>query len=104
MNKKYGFYFLKEIECLKAELSRKDELLQDTKKKIANCEQVLKNFSNSLEFQLKNRIEMTTQGYIPNETQLNFPNVPSNQQPPSVSGNQSFDQPSSLDNSVILLQ
>ncbi|CAF0713327.1 unnamed protein product [Brachionus calyciflorus] len=97
--------FLKEeIECLKAELNRKDELLQDTKKKIANCEQVLKNFGNNLDFQLKNRIEMTTQGYIPNENQLNFPNVASNQQPPSVSGNQSFDQPSSLDNSVILLQ
>lgn len=47
---------------------------------------------------------MTTQGYIPNENQSSYPNISSNQQPPSVSGNQSFEQASSLDNSVILLQ
>ncbi|RNA33543.1 mediator of RNA polymerase II transcription subunit 28 [Brachionus plicatilis] len=93
-----------EIECLRAELIRKDELLTETKKKIAGCEQVLRNLSTNLDNKFKNRIEMTTQGYIPNENQLNFPNIPSNQQPPSVSGNQSFEQPSSLDNSVILLQ
>lgn len=93
-----------EIECLKAELTRKNELLTETKKKLANTEQVLKSLSINLDNKFKNRIEMTTQGYIPNENQLSYPNIPSNQQPPSVSGNQSFEQPSSLDNSVILLQ
>ena len=85
--------FLKEIQCLKAELKRKDDILLDTKKKLAECENVLKSCGMSLDSQLKLRLDMSTHGYLPNENQPVHPvNTPN------------YEKQVSNENNVILLQ
>ncbi len=46
---------------------RKEELLQDTKRKIASYEQTLKMVGNSLDNAVKSRTELSTHNYMPNE-------------------------------------
>jgi hypothetical protein len=46
---------------------RKDELLFDTKRKIASYEQTLKMVGSSLDNAVKSRTEMSTHSYVPNE-------------------------------------
>jgi hypothetical protein len=107
----------KEIACLKAELKRKEDLLNDTKLKLHNCEEVLKKFGDSLDNQLRFRMDMATHGYLPNENmqmmnqhqpiptpqhqphsgQQNHPNSDQQQQ-------QQSQQNSNKDNGVILIQ
>lgn len=72
---------------MKAESKRKEELLNDTKRKVASYEQSLKHFSVSLDHMVKGRNEMSTYNYMPMEhQQANIPNIPS--YPGSVPGGQ----------------
>ncbi len=48
---------------MKSEIKRKDDLLNDTKRKIASLEQTLKNYSFSLDNQIKARNEMSTYNF-----------------------------------------
>lgn len=76
-----------EISCLKAELARKDELLNDTKRKINGYEQTLKSVGSSLDHQIKSRTEMSTHSYIPtdNVNTGNFVGTPTGPQGPLAS-------------------
>jgi len=66
----------------------------DTKKKLSECENVLKSCGMSLDSQLKFRLDMSTHGYTPNEHQpLNSINTPNYEK-----------QASSNESNVILLQ
>ena len=89
---------LKEIQCLKAELKRKEDLLADVKKKLSDSENILKSFGMSLDNQLKTRLESSTHGYIPNENQIVHPGSSSTMNTPT------YEQQSSVENNVILLQ
>jgi hypothetical protein len=46
-----------EISCLRAELKRKEELLNDAKQKVLAYEQSLKKFSINIDHQVKSRTE-----------------------------------------------
>ena len=48
-------------------MMRKEELLLDTKRKIASYEQTLKMVGNSLDNAVKSRTELSTHNYMPNE-------------------------------------
>ncbi len=68
---------------MKAELKRKDDLLNDTRRKVAGFEQTLKSVNSSLEFQMKARNEMSNLNYVPIDPQLN----PANQANPQFVSN-----------------
>ena len=80
---------------MKSELKRKDDILAETKAKLETCENSLKSFGISLDNQLKHRLEMSTHGYMPIEN-LNTQ--------ASTINNPGFEQQTSVDNNVILLQ
>lgn len=80
---------------MKSELKRKDDILEATKVKLEKCEEDLKLFGISLDKQLKHRLEMSTHGYLPNDN-LNTQ--------ASTINNPIFEQQTSTDNNVILLQ
>lgn len=56
-----------EIDCLKAELNRKEELLNDAKQKTEYCENVLRSMAVSLEPQFKNHRDGIIQSLFPQE-------------------------------------
>lgn len=65
---------------MKAELVRKEELLNDTKLKIGTLEGSLKKIGVSLDHQIKSKNEMSTYSYMSNEMQspsfIGAPNAP----------------------------
>ena len=104
----------KEIDCLNAELNRKDELLNAAKEKLQFWEQNLLNLDAKLDNRLRQRVESCANQISAINSSNAFLNIAQSQinnsdfmNPPSVSsqyaGNQSYEQPSSLDNSIIVL-
>ena len=69
-----------EISCLRAELKRKEELLNDTKQKVFTYEQSLKKFSVSLDHLVKSRTEYN---YMEGQ-QMQMGNMPPYSGPGSV--------------------
>lgn len=61
---------------MKAELKRKEELLNDTKRKVSLCENSLKQFSAQLDHAVKTRNELSTVNYMPMEHQQHQPSIP----------------------------
>ncbi len=81
---------IKDIQCLKAELSRKDELLVVAKERVMFWDQALQQLHHNIDTQFKSRLDSCTNVLLSAENNNN-------------PANQSFDQPPSLDNSVILI-
>ena len=54
---------------MRAELKRKEELLNDTKRKVASYEQSLEGINANFDFQVKSRMEMN-QSFLQNEAQI----------------------------------
>jgi hypothetical protein len=90
---------LKEIQLLKAELSRKDELIAMVKARVVSWEHVLKQLCQGMDVHFKARLDSCTNVLTPADHINNNPQSVMSQHP----ANQSFDQPSSLDNSVIVI-
>jgi len=87
-----------EIDCLAAELSRKTQVLNASKERLSLLESSLRRFNSDIENNFKNRLDTCAQVLFTYEPHLNPLSVSSQH-----GANQSFDQPSSLENSIIAM-
>jgi hypothetical protein len=101
-----------DIQSLNSELTRKNHLLNHTKEKLFNYEQSLKRVSMDIDNNFKNRIESCAQvlnAYDQQQQQLlyqqqfNPSSVRSDHAASVQAANQSFEQPGSHENSIIVL-
>lgn len=100
-----------EIQCLNSELTRKTHLLNHTKEKLFNYEQSLKRVSIDIDNNFKNRLDSCAQvlNVFDQQQQLHYqqqfnPSSVRSDHPASVGpANQSFEQPGSHENSIIVL-